>query len=152
MNNENNVAAALATGESEAGGQVTETPELATELEKAKHVADVWRGHATKRADRIKELEDEVLKLKAKDKVAEGEAGDHFDRLDRAISSAMHEINRQLPKYGQNGMYPAAVYALAVHRGEPNPPAPTREWGQKLRHELLDTWIAEAELEERNHG
>lgn len=70
MNNENNVAAALATGESEAGGQVTETTELATELEKAKHVADVWRGHATKRADRIKELEDEVLKLKAKDKVA----------------------------------------------------------------------------------
>lgn len=93
-------------------------------------------------------IELQVAARQAKDKVAEEEAGDHFDRLNRAISSAIHEINRQLPEYRQHCMYPAAVYALAVHRGEPNPPPPTREWGQKLRHELLDTWIAEAEQRE----
>lgn len=67
--NDENVAAALAASEGGTGGKGGDA-ELTAELEKAKHSADVWRGHATKRAERIKELEGELARLKAKEQVA----------------------------------------------------------------------------------
>ena len=88
----------------------------------------------------------------AEDDAAEQQVLAHEHRLKCAIEEVLRGINRQLPEHQYCCMYPAAVYTLAVHRGEPNPPAPTREWGQKLRHELMNKLITEAELEESNHG
>lgn len=96
-------------------------------------------------------IEHQIAARQAQDTAARGQVEEHHNRLDTMIGNLMGELNRQLPANQYTCMYPTAVYALAVHRGEPNPPPPVREWGQKIRHELLDTWIAEAEQEERAH-
>lgn len=70
--NDETIAAALATGDGAAqvGDQGGEDAGLKAELEKAKHTSDVWRGHATKRAERIKELEEKLRKYETKEQVA----------------------------------------------------------------------------------
>lgn len=88
----------------------------------------------------------------AEDDAAAQQVLNHAHRLSRTIAAVLQGINRQLPERKYCCTYPAAVMALAVHRGDPNPPTPSREWGQKLRHELLNKLITEAELEESNHG
>lgn len=87
----------------------------------------------------------------AEDDAAAQQVLTHAHRLSCTIDAVMQGINRQLPENHYYCTYPAAVIALAMHRGDPNPPIPSREWGQKLRHELMNKLIADAELEERNH-
>lgn len=88
----------------------------------------------------------------AEDDAAAQQVLAHEHRLKCAIEEVLRGINRQLPEHQYCCTYPTAVYTLAMHRGDPNPPTPSREWGQKLRHELMNKLITEAELEESNHG
>ena len=88
----------------------------------------------------------------AEDDAAAQQVLAHAHRLKCAIKEVLQGINRQLPENQYYCTYPAAVMALAMHRSDPNPPTLSREWGQKLRHELMNKLITEAELEERNHG
>lgn len=97
-------------------------------------------------------IELQTAARQVQDKAAEKQAGEHYLRLDQAVARTLFEINRQLPEYQHACMYPSAVYTLMVHRGDPNPPQPTREWGQQVRHALMDVWIAEAEQLESSNG
>lgn len=91
---ENKVAAALATGEPGAGGTGTgDNAELNAELEKAKHQASVWAGRAKKSAEEKAALEEELRKLKAQktvdDVAAEIPAELKGDTPDETLKAAL---------------------------------------------------------------
>lgn len=77
---------------------------------------------------------------------------EHYDRLNREIAQEMRRLNDLRGQAAEVfAMYPTALRDALIHGGTPEEDLPySREWAQQVRHELLDKWIAQAELEERS--
>ena len=75
----------------------------------------------------------------------------HYHRVNCAIDLELRLLREKLPVTAPvHAMYPAQLAAVLMHQTPGLELHYHREWNQVVRHELLDKWIAEAELEEQS--
>lgn len=82
----------------------------------------------------------------AQDVATARQAHAHYQRLEAAIAQVLKDIHQHLEPHHRSCMYPAALLELVKLSG--GPLDFSERWAQKVRHELLDKWIAEAQQEE----
>lgn len=87
-----------------------------------------------------------IAAQQAQDVEAAQRADAHYDRLDGAIARVMLDLRLKLEPHMHSCMYPRLLREVERLGGEQ--PDYSDSWAQKVRHELLDKFIAEAQQEE----